>query len=239
MRAASAIVFFGLAAGLACTLSAADAQSDQTSNAPAAVSPDTHSQVVDRIVAHVDDDIVALSEVRELAAYQKLVDGKSEPASQLVEELIEQWTINNEARAAQFSEPSAADVDAELRNIQSRFSSPEEFGQRLAALGLTADALRRIVTRELYLTRYLDYRFRPAVQVDDAAIAKYYQEKLVPALKGKNETVPPLSAVTEKIRELLTVQTINDRAADWLNETKSRMKISLEPAAKPDLDAIS
>ena len=47
-----------------------------------------------------------------------------------------------------------------------------------------------MVTREIYLARYLDYKFRPAVQVSDDDIAKYYQEQLVPALTAKGEKIP-------------------------------------------------
>jgi len=190
-------------------------------------------QVVDRIVARIEDDIITLSEMRELAAYQQLVDGQAEPDTRLMDELIEQWTINNEAQAAQFPQPSDADIDRQLQQIQMRFPTREDFAQRLRTLGLTPESLRRIVTRQNYLTGYLDYRFRPAVQVDDDAIAKYYQETLAPALKTKQQPVPPLDAVTSQIREVLEQKGINERSAAWLDETKSRLQIEIVPAGKP------
>jgi len=197
---------------------------------------ETQRRVVDRIVAHVEDDIVALSEVRELAAYQQLVEGRSEPDARLVNALVEQWIIHNEAQVAQFPMPAEADVDRELQGVQKRFASPRDYARRLLALGLAPPALRRIVTQQIYLTRYLDYRFRPAVQVEDEAIAKYYQERLAPPLAAKQQTVPPLDTVTEQIREVLVQQAINERVAAWLEETKSRLRIEIEPAAKAAVD---
>lgn len=211
-------------------------QSSKTESAPdssaanaAVTSSAADGEVVDRIAARVEGDIIALSEVRELAAYQQLLDGQSQPAPKLIDELVEQWAINNEAQSAQFSQPSDADVDLQIKSIQQRFKTPQAFSQRLAALGLTPENLRRIVAKQIYLTRYLDYRFRPAAQVDDAAIEKYYNETLAPALKAKGQPVPSLDSVTDQIREILVEQDINARAAAWLTDTKSRMNVEIEP----------
>jgi hypothetical protein len=144
--------------------------------------------------------------------------------------LIEQWVVNNEATAAQFPPAAEAEVNRELARIQGRFPSPQAYNERLAELGLTPEAVKRIVAREIYLARYLDYKFRPAVQVADEDIAKYYQEQLVPSLAAKGQAAPPVDQVTEQIRELLVQQGVTERAASWFDETKSRLKIQIEPA---------
>ncbi len=75
------------------------------SRAPARAGQSSPPQIVDRIVAHIEDDIVTQSEVRELSAYQELVDGHAEPDDRVLNELIEQWVVNNEATATQFPQP--------------------------------------------------------------------------------------------------------------------------------------
>ena len=200
--------------------------------APALAAPAAQAEVVDRIVARVEDDIITLSEMRELAAYQQLVEGRAESNELLIQELIEQWAIRNEAQAAQFPQPSAAEVDRQVQQLAARFPSEQAYTQRLEALGLTARALRGLVTQQIYLTSYLDYRFRPAVDVTDDAIAQYYRETLAPALAAKQQTVPPLDAVTAQIREVLIAQAVSDRVAAWLDETKARLRIEIEPAVE-------
>ena len=197
-----------------------------------APAPAAQAEVVDRIVARVEDDIITLSEMRELAAYQQVVDGRAEPDGRLIQELIEQWAIRSEAEAAQFPQPSAAEVDRQVQQVAAQFPSEQVYAQRLSALGLTAGALRGIVTQQIYLTGYLDYRFRPAVDVTDEAIAQYYNETLAPSLKAKQQAVPPLDSVTAQIREVLVTKAVNDRVAAWLDETKARLRIEIEPAAK-------
>ncbi len=192
--------------------------------------PPAHGQeVVDRIVAKIEDDVIVLSQVRELAAYQQLVDGRAEPYAKLVSELIEQWMVNNEATAARFPQPAESDVQREIAKIQNGFPNPQAYNQRLMELGITPEVVRRIVGQQIYFARYLDYKFRPIVRVDDAAIETYYKEQLTPQLEAKHEPVPPLANVSEKIRELLVQQGVDARAATWFDETKSRLKIEIKP----------
>ena len=192
----------------------------------------TAQQVVDRIVARIEDDIITLSEVRELGRYQQLVQGRAESDDRLLAELINQWVVNSEATAARFPRPIEAEVDRELDGLEKQFASPEAYRARLRELGLSAAAVRRLVERQLYLLRYLDYKFRPAAQVDAEAIEKDYREQLTPQLTAAGQTVPPLESVEDEIRELLTERQIGERTSRWLDETRSRLKIELPAQAK-------
>lgn len=191
--------------------------------------PVPQTQVVDAIVARVEDDIITLSEVRELAAYQQLVDNRSQSNEELRSELIEQWVVNNEATTTGFPSPAETEVNREVSRVEAAFSTPAAYQQRLEAIGLTAGAVRRMITRQIYLARYLDYKFRSSIQVNDASIADYYRDHLVPELQAKGQPAPPLTDVTDQIRELLIEQGVNDRTAAWFDETKPRLKLELEP----------
>lgn len=195
----------------------------------AASAPPQASATVDRIVARVEGDIILLSEMRELAAYQRLIDGHSQSPQELIDALIEQWVVGTEAQEARFPSTPAANVDAELKRIQGSSPNPQAFGDRLAAVGLTPQALRRIVEQQLYLARYLDYKFRPAVQIDGDAVLKYYQDELAPALRARGQTPPPMDEVSDGIREVLVQRNITERANTWFEETNSRLQIEITP----------
>jgi hypothetical protein len=196
--------------------------------AVAAAPPRPQTQIVDGIVARIEDDIITLSELRELAAYQQLLDGHSQSNVELRSELIEQWVVNNEATTARFPLPAETEVDRELGRVENSYPSAA-YQQRLAAVGLTPEAMRRIITRQIHLARYLDYKFRSSIQADDAAIANYYRDHLVRELQAKGQQAPPLADVSAQIRELLIEQGVNDRTAAWFEETKARLRIELEP----------
>src|SRR5690348_16264329 len=76
-----------------------------------AFAPRLVSQVVlDRIVARVEGDVILLSEVRTLGRYQDLVDGKKETDAQILDRLVDQWIVRNEADTARFPHPTDLDI---------------------------------------------------------------------------------------------------------------------------------
>ncbi|MGB9069566.1 MAG: hypothetical protein WCC21_13440, partial [Candidatus Acidiferrales bacterium] len=103
------------------------------------VTPPTapEGQVVDGVAARIEDDIILESEVRELGAFQKLVDGKEKPRDELIRELADQWVVRGEIETAKYPPPSATDVDRAYSQLAAQFGSPEEFARRCAAVGLT------------------------------------------------------------------------------------------------------
>ena len=104
----------------------------------------------------------------------------------------------------------------------------------MSELGLSATQVRQLLARQIYVERYLDYKFRPSVQIESSDIETYYQKELLPELAKKNQPAPHLADVEGQIRELLTQRGITALAAKWLDETKSRLKIELTaPGAKP------
>ena len=60
-------------------------------------------------------------------------------------------------------------------------------------LGLSAAEVRQLLTRQIYVERYLDYKFRPSVQIEPADIDAYYQKELLPELAKKNQPAPRLA----------------------------------------------
>ena len=191
-------------------------------------------RIVDRIVARIEDDIILLSQIRELGAFQKLVEGHAEGDDRLLAELIEQWMVQTEATAAYFPQPAQSEVDREMARLQSQFASPEAYAAKLRELELSDSEARELLTRQIYIERYLDYKFRPTVQIEASDIEAYYQKELLPELARKNQPAPPLPDVEGQIREVLTQRGISDRTAKWLDDTKSRLKIEVSlPAAAP------
>jgi parvulin-like peptidyl-prolyl isomerase len=186
-------------------------------------------KVIDGIAARVEGDIITESEVRELRSFQQLVEGKAGSRQDVLGELIDQWIVRNEAVNAKYPEPQDADVEDELARLRKQFPTLEAYQTRLVELGLTENAVRRLVRQEIYLTHFLHYKFRPAVQVDRKQVEAYYQRELLPQLQRHSETPPALDIVEERIHEVLAEREINRLSARWLDETKSRLQIDLAP----------
>lgn len=182
-------------------------------------------KVIDRIVARVQDDIILWSDVRELSDYQKFVDGESKPDPEVLDRLIDQWIVRREAQAARFPQPSGADIQRSLDRLKRSFATAQDYDERRKQAGLSEEEIRRFVASQLYLSNYLDSRFRPLVHVDDKAIEDFYNNRVVPRAKAQGRTPPSLDAASDYIQEALIQQGINQQADLWLKESRARLQI--------------
>jgi len=95
-----------------------------------------------------------------------LVDGKSESDGAILDRLIDQWIVRSEADTGAFFR-IPADVEmapwsgtpASVVRIAGRISGAEKKNNP----GLSDKEIDRMVAEQLYLSNYLDSRFRPAV----------------------------------------------------------------------------
>lgn len=182
-------------------------------------------QVIDRVVARVEGDVILLSEVRALSKYQHLVDGKSESEARILDRLIDQWIVRSEADTARFPHPTEAEITRGMEQVQSAFASPEEYLERRKQCGLGDADVRKIVSAQLYLTDYLDSRFRSSVHVDQKQIEDFYQTAVVARAKALNQEPPSLEASREYIRQALVRRDINEQSERWLTESRARLHV--------------
>jgi parvulin-like peptidyl-prolyl isomerase len=182
-------------------------------------------EVVDGIAARVENDVILLSVVRELSRYQKLVDGKPESDSQILDRLIDQWIVRTEAETARFPHPSDVEIERSVERLKRSFTSEAEFEGRERESGLTDGEVREMIEAQLYLSSYLDSRFRPAVQIGPQEIEKFYNESVVPRAKTRGQEPPTLEAARDTIQEVLIQQGITTQADQWIRESRNRLHV--------------
>lgn len=212
------------ALGLACGVARAEHSLRET---PQAATQTT----IDRIVARVDTDIILLSDVRALQRYQQLVDGKSETDSQVLDRLIDQWIVRNEADTAQFPHPAPDAIDKGVERVQKSFTSPEEYETKKKEVGLTDNDVRKMVAAQMYLSNYLDSRFRPSTHVEPKDIQEFYEKAVIPRAQARGQEAPSLDAARDVIRDALIQRSIDEQADRWLAESRSRIVVEKIPEA--------
>jgi len=191
-----------------------------------ACAPRSASQLVlDRIVARVEGDVILLSEVRTLGRYQDLVEGKKETDTQILDRLVDQWIVRNEADTARFPHPSDVDIARGLDRLLAAFDSLDEYQARKKAVGLSDSDVQKMIADQLYLSKYLDSRFRPVVQVSPAEIEDFYRDGVVARAKARKQQPPTLEASREYIQEALIQRGINEQADRWLQESRTRLHV--------------
>jgi hypothetical protein len=191
-------------------------------------------QVVDRIVARIEGDIILLSDVEKLSHYQQFLDGKSQTNEEILQLLIDQWVVRTEAETSRFPVPSPTDVQRNVDRIKKSFASPQEYETRKNEADLTDAEISGMAGAQLYLSNYLDSRFRPSVQIDPKAIEDYYQTGVVARAKARGVQPPTFEAARDLIQEFLVQQGINDEANRWLKESRNGLHVEnlLDAGAK-------
>lgn len=184
-------------------------------------------EVMDRIVARVETDIILLSDVRQLSRYQAFLDGKPQSDADILNRLIDQWIVRSEASVARFPQPSDDDINRSIERLKRSFSSPEEFLARQKQSGITDEEIRRFVSAQLYLSNYLDSRFRPAIQIDEKAIEDFYKSRVIRRAESRGQTPPTLENARDFIQEALVQRAINEQADLWLKESRTRVRVEI------------
>lgn len=185
--------------------------------------PSARGELVDRIVAIIDREVVTLSEAEQARAIGRARSGSEAPLVEVVERLIESRLVEREVERFTGEPVSPALVDRALGEIRERFDSETAFRETFSKSGLTEEELRTNVKRQLAVSQYLERRFRPLTFVTDDQIDAYYREELVPDLPGGH--APELSEVSESIRRILEERAFNARVEEWIEGLKGRARI--------------
>jgi peptidyl-prolyl cis-trans isomerase SurA len=181
------------------------------------------AELVDRIVAIVDRDVVLLSEAEQAGAIARVRSGEQARLAEVVERLIEARLVEREVERFTSDPVPSVVVDEALDEVRSRFSSEADFQEELHRGGLTPAELRSELARQIEVTRYLERRFRALSFVSEEEVETYYRDELPERLGGAD--VPPLAEVAPLIRQLLEEREFNRRVEEWLDGLLSRSKI--------------
>jgi peptidyl-prolyl cis-trans isomerase SurA len=196
--------------------------------------PARAGDVIDRILATVNGHVILQSDWEDGLRYEAFVAGRrpdhlsAEDRKAILDRLIDQELLREQMQASDSQHAPAEEVTKRIQEIRKQHPGAEtEEGWRaaLAGYGLTEDSLKRRVGVEFDLTRLVDTRLRPTVNIDAKSIEGYYNQELLLQLRQSGATDVPLSEVISKIKELLTQQKMNQLLTAWLQSLHAGSEI--------------
>ena len=199
--------------------------------------PAPAGDILDRIVATVNNYIILQSEWQDAVRSEAFVAGR--PLDQLqatdrkaaLDHLIDQELLREQMRSSGFPHASSEEVEKRIQEIRKQYPGAEsEAGWQaaLARYGLSEDELKRRIALQVDIMGLVDARLRPNVVIDSKSIESYYNQELVPQLRQSGAQQVPLAEVTPKIKELLTQQKMNQMLVAWLQDLRSGSRIRTE-----------
>jgi peptidyl-prolyl cis-trans isomerase SurA len=135
------------------------------------------AEIIDRILAVVDTQIITLSDVRAALKFGLVPEDVSlDPTGTALQRLIDRRLMLIEVDRYAPPEPTEAAVNASLAAVERRYKDALALEIALNKSGLTREELRRHLRDMLRVESYLQQRFSAAVQVSDDDVLRYYRE---------------------------------------------------------------
>lgn len=197
--------------------------------------PGLQAEVIDRLAVAVGDEIITEQQILVYlrgAAFLNGEEVKTRAAERrrMAQKLIELSLIRTEMQSNRYPSPSEAAVDELEKSVmQQRFGGNEaKMRETMARYGITRDELRNSLRFQLAVITFVDFRFRPGVQIAEEDLTDYYEYELKTA-PGKEKV--EYAKLRAGILELLTQQRIDNLLDRWLNQTEGQTKIRWVEAA--------
>ncbi|MFA6078780.1 MAG: peptidylprolyl isomerase [Candidatus Omnitrophota bacterium] len=187
----------------------------------------SHSEVIDRIVAVVNNEVITQREIdgilepiyeqyRSLYYGDELIKKLEEARQKVLDQLIEDRLILSEAKKLNVEVEEAA-VDARVDDMVRRFPSREAFERALAQQDINLKDLRARYKEQIMVRRLIDHKVGSKISVSPPEIANFYD-------KHANEFVQPeqikLSNILIRPKKNMTM----DQAERLANEIESRLR---------------
>jgi len=168
--------------------------------------PPAPVEIIERIVAVVDERPLLLSDVRALQAVRGLA-----------EETAREAAIDERLMYVEAARLPPAEV------------SPEEESRALELLLEKRPALRkevpepdlrRLLRRQMTILKYVEFRFRPQVRVSDAEVRKAWEDEQAGRPAG-----PAFEDEQEELRARLERRALDERIEAWVRELRQRADV--------------
>jgi hypothetical protein len=188
---------------------------------------ESRAVIVDRVAVAVGNKVITQSDIDRrirLTAFENsgTPDFSLASRKEAAERLIDQRLVEREMDIGQFPRV-ALEHEKELLAAYEKSNHQSDYAalrRRLAAYGLSESDLEDDLARQQNLLTFLDLRFRPAVQVAEQDVQKYFDEKIPEA--GEQQT---LSALRPEIERLLANERADRDLEDWLKDQRRRTRI--------------
>jgi hypothetical protein len=186
-------------------------------------------EVVDRVAVSMGKQVITESQIIEEIKLDSFLNNEPPAFTNAAkraaaDRLIEQKLVRKEMEMGRYPSASPEEASAIIQNLlKTRAKDKADFDGQLKNVGITLAELQDHLLWGLTLSHFVDLRFRPAVQVTNRDITKYYQEKIIPSFNGPIK--PTLDDVRARIEETLRADRSDVELDAWLKDTRSRTVI--------------
>lgn len=188
------------------------------------------AEVIDRIAVSVGGEIITEQQVLLFLRTAALLNGQKAIETQAeqkrtAQKMIELALIRIEMQTNRYPLPTEQQVADALAEVKrQRFGGNDaEYQAELKKNQIGESDLKDSLQWQLAILSFIEFRFRPGVQILEEEIRDYYQYDYAKEFAGR--TKGTYNQARAEILELLTQQRIDNLLDRWLNQTEASTKV--------------
>ena len=196
--------------------------------------------VVDQLYVTVDRTAITESMVRRsirLASFLNRTEPDFSPANmrKVADRLVDQNLIRREMTLMRYPSPAFPDIQKRIESIrESRQQNESAFLEELHRYGLTREDLEEEIEWILTLLRFVDFRFRPAIEVTEEEVKQALDEnRKLGSEQSRTETPGKLDELRAEIRTIVTDKRLTEAIEQWLQQTRQKVRIEYRKGTLP------
>jgi hypothetical protein len=194
------------------------------------------SQIIERIVALVDEQVITLTDLNIVEAFglyeDELEEGSDKRLFRLLEKMINQKIVIT-ATSEDFS-IDEEEIEAELQKVTEKLG-PREFQMRLNEFGLGLEDLEVYLKEKILYQNILSRRFGQGMPVSLAEIENHYQQIYIPSQEKKGLRPRPMMEILDEIESAIKQEKIKKQKTDWINNLKKQAEIEIRLADSDEI----
>lgn len=200
---------------------------------PTSASAHPGSVQIDRVVAIVNGDLILESDVdeeRRFAAFQPYRKSTEAFSRQdAINRLIDRTLILQQDGEQAMPTISDEAVTADILDLRKAIFACRAYSCETAAgwqhfladNGFTEEEFRQRWRDRMVTLRFIEQRFRMGIRIEPTEINQYYQQTLLPEYASRHVQPPKLSAIRDRIQEILLQQRVGRLLDDWLKALRA------------------
>lgn len=180
------------------------------------------AELIDRVVAAVNNDVITLSELRQTVAFNAALGGNAgneRVEAETLQGIINRRLLLQEAYRLKVAEVSDQEVAAEVSRLRKRLGTDAAFQDLLARTDMNEQQLARILGERLLVERFVEKKIGLFARVSRDDAQSYYKEH-ANEFKGRR-----FSEVQKQIVEYLSAQKVNQQLDQYIEELRNRAVI--------------
>lgn len=188
--------------------------------------PSVPQEIVDGIVALVNDEVITMSDVHIVSAFGLVSDegpsARDEGFDRVLDKIIDQKIV---LQLTGDGSPIEENTIEEFRDGIIAKMGVARFREELEGFGMTSQDLVPYLRERIAYQNVITGRFKTSTAVSLDEIENYYERRYLKERREKGEEAKPLTDVLDEIEEAIKQEKSVKQIEEWINNLRQRSDI--------------